>query len=142
MHSVSPPGLEECVGPLSGSRLYPCRVGRTQASSYLKMEDRETRQIPSASLSQSSASLPSPRNPPEKRTSEGAAASAQKSVGSLRPSSLRLTPRSVPQVSDIAGAVIFRSVTILKNWTNLVAGDPSTLEEVQAHLSAANQTSS
>lgn len=54
------------------------------------MQDRETRPGPGGSLAPDSASLPSPRNPPEKRTSEGTAASAQKLPDSLRPPSLRV----------------------------------------------------
>lgn len=66
---------------------------------HSRMQDREGRQGPGGSLAPDSASLPSPRNPPEKRTSEGTAASAQKVAGSLRPPSLRLqTNRASLQV--------------------------------------------
>lgn len=78
------------------------------------MADQESRQAPSGALGSTcipgTASLPSPRNPPEKRTSEGAAASTQKgpAPGALRPPSLRLqNPRSASQASGYCTRLIF-----------------------------------
>lgn len=69
------------------------------------MEDRESKG-PGVPLLQTSASLPSPRNPPEKRTSEGTTASAQKAPDALLPPSLRLqNSRTSTQASgDLSAA--------------------------------------
>lgn len=74
-----------------------------------RMEDRESKG-PGVPLLQTSASLPSPRNPPEKRTSEGTTASAQKAPDALLPPSLRLqNSRTSSQASGDLSAARLRT---------------------------------
>lgn len=95
-HAVA--GTPTC-GVHPSANLSPSQFHQAGGDVLLNMQDGDSRQVPGGSIPTSSASLPSPRNPPEKRSNEGTIASAQKSQNALpaalRPPSLRVqTPRS------------------------------------------------